>query len=216
LKSGYEDFASFCLLKEKGMKKEAIKAINNFISALSQRTLNEQRKIAEELTILKYYNEDIHQLIPHPLESYLLSVFKYWAEEDTGSAVPNRWLGYISKDASYFERALEIDPNDQISIINLAQANISFVDYQTHHLSESLFIGTVNDVKTSLERVNKLLQVLEPGQQKDKIFEDYNYYVRLLNIWEVYKQGDHKVPFPEWCQSNGQEVKFWKAFYYNK
>jgi hypothetical protein len=215
LKSGYKDFACFCLLKEKGMKKEAIKAINNFISSVQLRSLKEQREIAEELTILKYCNEDIHQLIPHPLERYLLSVFKCWAEEDNESSVPHRWLGYISKDLTNFERALEKDPNDEISIINLAQANISYVHYQTHHLSESLFIGTINDAMLSLQRVNDLLKKLGPGQQKDSILEDYQYFVRLLNIWQIYKQGDHKVSFPEWCQLNGEEVRFWKAFYYN-
>lgn len=216
LKSGYEDFASFCLLKEKGMKKEAIKAINNFISSVEQRSLKEQREIAEELILLKYCNEDIHQLIPYPLERYLLSVFKCWAEVDNESPVPHRWLGYISKDATNFEKALEKDPNDEISIINLAQANISYLDYQTHHLSESHFIGTINDAKLLLERVNSLLIKIEPGQQKDSIIENYKYFMRLLNTWEIYKQGDYKVSFPEWCQSKGEEMRLCKTFYYNK
>ncbi len=213
---GYEAFASYCFLKEKGLKKEALKAINEFISSTKCMSIEEQRRIADEIISLSYHNKDIHQLISHPLMQFLLEVFKNWAEEVSEDVIPYRWLGYISNDLENYEKALEINPTDEISIIMLVQASLSHIDYQTHHLSETRFIGKIEDARNSLEKADELINKLQPGQLKDKMLDEYRYFLSLINRWEEYKQEQRTLSFTEWCKSKGEHFKFWSIVYYNK
>ncbi|SNS85299.1 hypothetical protein SAMN05446037_102418 [Anaerovirgula multivorans] len=214
--SGYESFAKYCLLKEKGIKKQALKAIEEFILLTKNKSIDEQREIARELVSLSYYNTDIHQLLAHPLHQFLIKVLKDWAETKVTDVVPYRWLGYMCRDLISYEKALEINPTDEISIVELAKAELNYIDFQTHHLCETRFIGEIDDARNCLERVSKLIDKLKPGQLKDNMFEGYNYYKKLIDSWKEYKKKQRELSFPEWCESKEKTFKFWGIVYYNK
>lgn len=214
-KNGYVDFANYCLLKEKGLRKEAFKAIENFISSTSCKSAIEQREVATELITISYFNKDVHQLIPNQLHQFLISIFKNWEEEDSNNVIPQRWLGYLTRDIAYYEKALAVDPCDEISIIALIHDSLNSIDFQTHHLSESRFIGNINDSKFSLERTAELIEKLESGELRNKLYEEYQYFTRLINMWEKYKQELHTISFPEWCASAGESFNLWNTIYYN-
>ena len=215
-REGYEAFANYCLLKEKGLKKPALASIGKFIASAKKKSLGEQKEIAHELASLGFWNGNIHQLIPYPLQQYLLKVLTFWVREDGSDAATHRWLGYVSGDLTSFETALEIDPKDAISITRLIQANLNDVDYQTHHLSESKFIGELSDAKTSLEKAAQLTARLEAGEVKNSMLEDLKYYQRLVNIWEEYNLVKPPDTFPDWCISKGEKFNFWSIVYYDE
>ncbi len=213
---GYEAFANYCFLKEKGLKKEALQAVNAFVLSTKCKSIEEQRNIANEIISLSYHNRDIHQLISHPLMQFLLGVFKNWVEEVNEDATPYRWLGYISNDLVYYEKALEINSTDDISIIMLAKASLNYIDYQTHHLSETRFIGKLDDARYSLEKADKLINRLSQGEVKVRLLEEYHYYLNLVNRWTEYNQEQSTLSFPEWCKAKGVHFNFLSIIYYNK
>lgn len=137
----FKHFANYCLLKEKGIKKDALKSIEEFIIRASSQDKLKQREIALELVALSYNNQHVHQLIPFPLQTYLINVFTGWSEENNSNSTVYRWFGYVTNDYDKYRKALEIDANDQISIIELVKIKLKVVDFQTHHLSEARFIG---------------------------------------------------------------------------
>jgi tetratricopeptide (TPR) repeat protein len=213
---GYEGFANYCIFKEKGIKKEALKAAEDFISIVKNKSVGEQRDIAKELISLSYFNEHIHQLIPYTLQQFLVSVLKDWSNEELNDATPHRWLGYVSNNLDCYEKALEIDSKDEISIVALINASLNSVDYQTHHLSESRFIGSLENAINSLDKAEKLIEVLNPSQLQQRLLQDYQYFRNLINSWAEYKKKQQSLSFPEWSKSKGENYNFWNIFYYDK
>ncbi len=214
--AGYEDFARYCLLKEKGLRKEANKSIENFILSTERKNEQEQRKIAEALSKLSYNNRNVHQLIPHQLQQFLMTVLKKWAEADPNYAIPYRWLGFIGNDVQSYIKALEIEPSDEISLTAVINFHLDSVDYQTHHLSESLFIGKIGEAKESLDKAEELLKRIGSIELKEVFIKEYQYYRNLIKSWEEYKKAGYNIGFPEWVEARGENYRFNKAYYYEK
>ena len=213
---GYELFGKYCLLKEQGLKKLAVSSIKEFVADVKTRTPDEQRKIAEELSSLGFWNGEIHQLLAHPLVELLKVVLEHWVEDDPENPTPHKWLGYMAGEISSFERALELDPKDEICIIRIAQAHLNDVDYQTHHLSESIFIGEYSDAKISLEKASYLIKTLSSKGIKAEMQSEIEYYDRLLDCWSDFSNLEIKEPFPNWCASKGEKFNFWSIVYYDQ
>lgn len=55
--------------------------------------------------------------------------------------LPFTWLGYMTGNQNYYIRALEQNSKDQVALTRLAYSALNDVDYQTHHLCETLFLG---------------------------------------------------------------------------
>ncbi len=213
---GYELFGKYCLQKEQGFKKLAVATVKEFVSCSKSRSLEEQRVIAEELSSLGFWNGEIHQLLSHPLVEFLKEVLELWALDEPRNPTPLRWLGYIGGDISYYERALQLDPADEICITRIAQAHMNDVDFQTHHLSESLFLGDFNDAKNSLQSANYLIKRLSTEGIRSKMQNELEYYNCLLGFWEEYSKLGINEPFPDWCASKGEKFNFWSIVYYDR
>ncbi|WP_395377547.1 hypothetical protein [Marinicella sp. W31] len=212
--NGFELYADYCLLKEQGLKKHAMSAINAFVSFLQKRHQEEQRAAAVELASLAFENKETHQLLPYPLVQCLKHILERWVSEDEKNPLPYKWLGYIAADYSYFEKTLQLDPNDEMCLSKLAVAHLNDIDYQTHHLSESLLIGTLSDAKSSLDHAQVLIDRIKTKALKMYLQSDYAYYEKLLNCWEMYSKAEQKESFPDWCAFRGEEFNFWSIMYY--
>lgn len=213
---GYELFGKYCLQKEQGLKKPALASIMEFILSSKNKSVEEQRTIAEELSSLGFWNGQIHQLLAHPLVEYVRGVLEHWSRDEPNNPVPHKWLGYISGDISFYERTLQLDPNDEVCINRIAQTHLNDVDYQTHHLSESLFLGDINDAKNSLHIAQYLIERLTTKTIKFEMQSELEYYIRLLECWEEYSNSGVKEPFPSWCASIGEKFNFLSIVYYDK
>lgn len=213
---GYELFGKYCLQKEQGLNKLAVASIKEFVTISKGKSLKEQREIAEELSSLAFWNGEIHQLLTYPLVEFLKAVLKQWASDDPNNPIPHKWLGYIGGDISSYERALEIDPTDEICISRIALSHIDDVDFQTHHLSESLFLGDFSDATSSLKLARSLIDTLRTADTKLKMRRELEYFDSLLGCWEEYSRLGIDEPFPDWCASKGEKFNFWSIVYYNQ
>lgn len=212
-RAGLEGFAEYCRLKERGLRKPALRAVEAFVDATRERPSAEQRAIADELSALAHGNEGIHQLIPHPLRRYLLEVLAAWAGEDPSDPRPPRWLGYLEDDPGWLEGALAIDPGDRVALFHLARARLREVDFQTHHLGESRFIGEPAPAREAAEEAAALAGRLEAGADRDRLLAGADYYRRLVAAWEAYREAGAAEPFPDWCRARGEDFDFRTATY---
>ena len=213
---GYELFGKYCLQKEQGLKKLAVASIKEFVSLSKSKSQTEQRCIAEELSSLGFWNGEIHQLLSHPLEEFLKEVLELWTAEEPDNPTPHKWLGYICGDISSYERALELDPSDEICISRIAQTHLNDVDFQTHHLSESLLLGDFDDAKNSLQLAQSLIDTLSTEEIRLKMQNELEYYNSLLGCWEEYSKLGIEQSFPDWCASKGEKFNFWSIVYYDQ
>ena len=212
---GYELFGKYCLQKESGLNKQAISSIKRFVIDLENRPISEQRNIAEELSALGFWNREIHQLLAYPLAQFLKEVLENWIADEPDNPIPHKWQGYISGDTSYYERALELDPKDDISINRLAQAHLDDVDYQTHHLSESLFLGEFSDAQSSLDKAAKFIATVSNQELKEQMQVEFEYYKKLLVCWNEYSKLEIEQSFPDWSRSKGENFNFLSIVYYD-
>lgn len=211
---GYEGFAAYCQLRERGLKKPALQALADFIAACHHAPLDVQRERACELAALHYHTPAAHQLLAQPLRVYLGQILEAWCQEAPPSPVPYRWAAVIKEDTAYFHQALEQDPNDAIALYRLAVAYLGQVDYQTHHLGESFFIGDEAHAETALARAGELIARLAPEQTPKWLAEEQRHCRALLDAWARYHSADTSASFPEWCEAQGLVFGFSQAFYY--
>ena len=211
---GFELFSKYCLLKGQGLKKQAVEAINEFVALLEKKETQQKREIALELTELSYNNKAVNQLLSFPLFQWLIAVFEEWSNTDSGNVLPERWLGFLTHDMERYEKALKLEPNDQISLIALCNAHISDVDYQTHHLFESRLIGELDEAKQSLETAGQLLSRITASKFIEFAHQEINYYGRMLEKWEEYSSQVRQETFQEWCEKQGESFSFGSVVYY--
>lgn len=212
--SGYELFGKYCLQKEQGLKKQAVTAIKEFVASTSSKPIEIQREISEELASLAYWNGHIHQLLSHPLVEFLQSVFQQWTYDEVENPVPYKWLGYVAGDLASYKKALLLNPNDEICISRIAMAHLYEIDYQTHHLSESQFLGDFKEAEDALDKAQALVSRLTDLSSASKIQHELDDYRLLLNCWHDYSSLKPGTPFPDWCASKGHDFGFSSIVYY--
>lgn len=212
--AAFVDFAQYCLLKEQGLKKPALSAINRFIALTSTLPLAEQRDIVLHLSQLAWRHRHVHQLIAYPLHQYLSRMLSDWVATVPSQAEPYRWLGYFSQNPEWFNKALQYDATDQISLQQLISEALNWVDHQTHHLYESRFIGTVDQAQQSLEQAAGYIARLASVTQQQQLSGQCAYYQRLIHCWQQYQQTDQSTLFVQWCTEQGESFSFDQAYYY--
>lgn len=210
---GYARFGSYCLQKEQGLKKQALASINAFVAELLVLPAAQQRAMAAELSALSFYNPQIHQLIAHPLMVCIQQVLQHWATEEPSNVTPHKWLGHMARDLACYERALALDPDDDICLSQVADACLSHIDYQTHHLSESLFIGELSDARSCLDKAQALVARMGEGELKHRLQQDLLHFTRLLDLWQAYSTSATEQSFAHWCQSCGYPVELGSVVY---
>jgi len=215
-KRGYEGYARYCLLKEQGLKKAALVELWSFIDQSRMLSIGEQRDIAIELAELYFYNRDVHQLLPQPAAAYLEAVLQAWCAESPRFPEPYRWYGVICGNPELFERALQENPEDFISLSCLALQELQNVDFATHHLCESVFLGSESDAESALAKATLYAMRLQPSDSKKRHMEEIEYYRSLLGAWREYRSSSRQQSFPEWSAERGYKFKLGSVFYYGE
>lgn len=211
---GYEDFGRFCLLREQGLKKPAMAAVRAFVADVAGRPVAAQRDLAEELAALGFWHAEVHQLLPHPLRVWLQAVLSDWVSAVPDSASAHRWLAYIGGDGAHFETALSLDPDDEISRTRLIQRRLGTVDWQTHHLYESHFLGDPEVSEQALADADALIAGLTSERLIKAYRRERDELRHLLDSWYAYQAAGTDQPFPDWCETRGEDFAFTRAFYY--
>ncbi len=215
-RKGYELFGQYCLQKEQGLKKQAIATVNQFVSHCKSLSLAEQRHIAEELSSLGFWHRETHQLLAYPLIMLLKGVLTQWALDEPNNPIPHKWLGFIGEDISSYERALALEPTDEICLTQVALSHLNSVDFQTHHLSESVLLGDISRAKDSLASAQALIARLQTIESKSRLQNRYDYYQSMINCWEEYSTLVGVEQFPDWCAAKGEQFDFWSIIYYQR
>ncbi|MCL1121281.1 hypothetical protein N7V09_14900 [Shewanella seohaensis] len=213
---GYELFGQYCLQKEQGLKKQAIATVNQFVSHCKSLSLAEQRHIAEELSSLGFGHSETHQLLAYPLIVLLKGVLTQWTLDEPNNPIPHKWLGFIAGDTDSYERALALEPSDEICLTQVALSHLNSVDFQTHHLSESVLLGDISRAKDSLASAQALITRLQTIERKSRLQNRHDYYLSMVNCWEEYSTLAGDEPFPDWCAAKGEQFDFWSIVYYQR
>ena len=218
-RSGFAAFSRYCLLAEKGLRKPALAAAREFIIGMEALPVTQQRACAEELTALSYRHAEVHRLLPHPLRMSLKAILQQWTDAEPDNPIPWKWLGYLVMDLEASRRAHELDPGDEISLGALFGEQLNQVDFQTHHLCESCFLGEESEAEQALDRAESLLAYLENEDKRAACRREVDYFRDLLAAWRDYTSTEREETFPRWCEKQeggkqGKSFRFWSIHYY--
>lgn len=212
----FEHLARYCELREQGLRKQALAAIDAFLEGARHWDAASAR--AHVLTLLEvaWAHPMVHQFPTTPVLQQLVEpVLDDWRRDAPGSPTPTRYLGLLRRDPVLLEAALSLVPADTAVRAALVLSHLCFVDYATHHLSESFFIGDEEEAEATLKQAEALLA--EVGETDDfrQLIEEAKELRQLLDDWRHY-QRQPDGSFPDWCQARNRTYTWTTAIYYER
>lgn len=189
----YPLFRKFCVLKEKGLRKESFKELSSFISEAKTWDNDKQRDFACWLFGLFEVSDNIHQLLVHPLEENLLKpILEEWIKGNPKEPRPYRWYGLFiktEKRIEYLNNAIKLGGKvEQLSLLKLIDMKLYSLWYSFHHISEDLYLGNIEEDSVLITELQQLNNDVECQQIRKNNDDEINYYRELLTDWMTFKK----------------------------
>lgn len=154
---GYSDYAAYCRLREKGLRREALEKLSAFISTIQSVPAVQQRAFADWLLTQSFNNPDLIDAYPTPLKrDFLVPAIHAWCTDEPENGKALRW----SDDARTLLVAARTLPPDEIAIGRYSAKLLSAIDYATHELPHG-YLGEglhedLADIQTVLDLLNRV------------------------------------------------------------
>ena len=205
------EFAQYCFDREKGLRKQALGHLNNFLKNTESWT--EEEKIKFVTFLLPFFETDSYTSFPQPLSEKLIKpTLEEWCLKETTDSRPFRWYGKFYSGWEHLNRALEINPQDEQARQFLLKGGINDLWYSVHHLPE----GYIGDYKEDLilidELQNHISKLSDTELQKSwtSVLEQYAELVRNYVEWKKSGHSD----LEQWGEENHKRVSSGVATYY--
>ena len=194
-------------LRKKGLRKNALKVLDDFIRQTSSWSTDEcQRFVDWYMTRLKAKARrltDCPQVVDPLLQHVIRPVLEAWHRDDPGSAIPARWLGWLSwneSDLTLYEHALSVEPTDSITRELYVKRVYHRVEYLTHELPWGYLS---QDPQAELDLIDSALPRALP-----RCSAQLRALRALIQSYLEWKMSDRELPFQEWAIANDRPLSF--------
>lgn len=134
------DYVAYTELLTKGLRKEALKHIEDLLSTLRALPKERQRVLAS-LLCRETENETGHRLLPDPLRRrFIIPVIDDWKSAEPSNPEPFRWTGILND----LIRAVELDSSCDHTRRRLILRILGYVGCRPHELPSS-YLGAIED-----------------------------------------------------------------------
>ncbi len=204
----------YCRLREKGMRREAFRALDAFLTLANEWDVTTAREITQKILELNARTPHAHQFLSQPLITrFVKPTLENWLTEDHRSQIALRWLGILNRNCELLWKALALKPEDTPVRHLLANRLLDYVDFVTHHVGESVLCGDLEEAKTELANARSVVEAAPDPELFVRLLIDVKKFETLLQHWESYMASPSGT-FPEWCMQQGYSHRFGKAYYY--
>ncbi|WP_296267560.1 hypothetical protein [Pseudomonas sp. UBA6562] len=208
--------ASYCRYREQGLRRQAFAELERFLAASRSFDNAIARGAAIEILEANMRTSGAHQFLTQPLVArFLRPTLQDWMEDDAEASLPVRWLGMLDRDAELLTRALSACPEDLPVRKILIDFALGWVDHATHHLDESVFLGSPEEAILALERAKGLIAEAADPEALDHLRDEVRYFEHLVADWKAFLQAP-TGSFPEWCSERGRDYAMPVKFYYER
>ncbi|MEQ9379730.1 MAG: hypothetical protein RJP95_02620 [Pirellulales bacterium] len=212
--SRWSDFAEYCRLREKGLRKKALASIDNLITAADSWPTNERRRFVTWIIEAQQRLPEVHQLIVTPLQRKLIEpTLDEWSHAHPGDPIPKRLLGLATGNVDCFQQALDLAPDDDISRFRIISRLVYDVDYQCHHLPD-YFIGEPSKALDDLNVARDLSKLFVDKSIAESLADEFTELTNKVNDWVVF-QSSHQKSFAGWCDDNKRNYTWCRAYHYD-
>ena len=209
-------FALYCSLRSSGQRGKALNALRGFLAETQSLSLEERKRISWWLLEAQACSPRVHQLLPHPvLKGLIEPTVEACIAECPGDAAAHRWHGFVFGDSDSLRVAMRIDPQDWLARSRLAAKLLVSVEFSTHHLVESQFLGEEAETALELEEVADHIAKLPESSHRRELQARSSDQHKLLSDWLEYKLDPHGT-FPEWCTERKKAHGWSSIVYYGK
>jgi hypothetical protein len=134
------NYVSYLDLLERGLRKEALKHVEDLLSILGSLPVEKKRSFAS-LLCRETNIEAGHRLIPEPLQRRFISpVIQEWKRAEPQNPEPFRW----TSDLSDLVHAMELDTSCDQTRVRLILRILGYVGSSTHELPDG-YLGVIED-----------------------------------------------------------------------
>ena len=151
--------AEYCVLREKGLRRKALEQLDGFLDEAARWDAEMARRNVLIVLEAAAHTPETHQFMTHPLLMGLVCpTLEQWTCDEPSAVEPLRWLGLLRSDADALKRALFMKPSDiqvRRRLINIA---LGAAEYATHHLGESILLGTVQETRASIASARRWIE----------------------------------------------------------
>lgn len=222
--NNYPEFHTFCELKKRGFRKQALAALTPFIETMKNRNFEHRQEFVTWLFTIseRTRQNDVSDVFVYPLVTNILEpTLVEWTERSPKDARPYRWLGLYAFEELWYERlerAIEIGGLAEQRVIEaLMDHKVSAVKFSFHHINENVYLGEVNQDRAIIIEARKLNQSVLNEEKRADYDAELSSYSELLGDWVVYTQsGSDDESFLEWCERNERGYLFVESYDYEE
>lgn len=211
----WSDYAWYCFDREKGLRKEAFKHLENFLKTTDKWTLNDKINFLKFiLPLFETIPKADYGPFPNPLSKKLVEpTLLKWCDMEKIENLPFRWYGKFYRSEKHLFKALELNPIDDLARQTLIKWWIYDIYYSVHHLPEFYIGNPFEDAKLG-EKIMEHIQQLTTSELKEYWKEELEKYFDLVENYIEWKVSKH-INFEKWGQANKKRTQLdLAAIYY--
>ncbi|HUC83438.1 MAG TPA: hypothetical protein VMR70_21175 [Flavisolibacter sp.] len=206
--AGWTAYANYCFAREKGLRKEAFRQLDNFLLA-AQKWTGEQR--IEFVKFLFPFFETVEEAdygpFPQPLSEKLVKpTLEDWCKKENSNEQPFRWYGTYYRSEEHLFKALAINPNDDLARQRLLTRWMNTIDFAIHHLPEG-YIGNPKDDLDLAEKIQHHINQLTDAALIREWTNQLKEYVEIIRNYIEWEQSGHSS-FEQWGRENNKKVTY--------
>ncbi|MBN3727952.1 hypothetical protein [Burkholderia sp. Ac-20379] len=208
--------AAYCRFRELGLRRDALLALEQYLEEARAFDSATARLAAVHILEAHARTQGVTQFLTQPLVArFLQPTLRAWMQDDANTNVPVRWLGMLDSDRALLARAVAMCPDDTPARKRLIDLLLGDVEYATHHLDESAFIGSVEAAASALELAGTLVASAAEPDAFARHASDVRYFTGLIADWRAYSEN-RRGAFPEWCALHGRNYTYAVKVYYER
>jgi hypothetical protein len=211
----WEGYADYCRLREQGLRKESLRRLDAFITALAPSPF--ERRLPFVRWVLLEAERGDHPsngmlLLPHPLvERLVVPTLREWEECEPQAAEPAFWLGHTLNSTEHYRRAITLDPSHAAARACLAHHLLGFAAYSTHELPSG-YIGEPEEGLAALDEAEALVSGLPPSEERESLLREVAMERALTRSWMDYVEHHRRTGeegFEWWAREHGRVHSPW-------
>ncbi|HEX7869303.1 MAG TPA: hypothetical protein VF455_04240 [Chryseobacterium sp.] len=215
--SDWTEYANYCFAREKGLRKEAFKYLENFLKSTAEWTF--EQKIGFVKFLFPFFEtvEDAdYGPFPQPLSDKLIKpTLTEWCETEKTDENPFRWYGKYYRSEEHLFKALEINPKDDLARQTILGWWIDDIYNSVHHLPDYYIGEPLYDIQLS-EKIKSQIQQLTTSELKEYWTKELEQDLELVKNYINWKNSGHQN-FEKWgTENNKRTSNGTTTIYYNE
>jgi hypothetical protein len=171
---GYAQYAEFCRLREKSLRRESQEKLVAFIAWMQSQPAECQRAFADWILTFSFQNPSVIDALPTVLRRDLVApIISAWTRDEPDKPQALRW----SDDERALLVAARVHPPDEIAIGRYAASVINRIDFATH--DPDLYLS--NEASSDMAALQTVLDLLNRVHNAD-FFESNREEALLLKL----------------------------------